>query len=242
MVRRVRSAAVPLVDLAFPRACVACGEGLADDNPGPFCRPCQAEMKRIEGARCPMCGEQLGPHARTDQRCGACRGVPLVFRGATAACRYDGPGRQLILNLKYKKRLAALPVLSGLMIEGIEAAAFVEKIDVVVPVPLHWRRRFRRGFNQSELLARQVGKRFAIPVCANRLQRIRSTISQTRLDRAQRFENLKGAFRVEGENGLAGKTVLLCDDVMTTGATASECSRALRDAGVKETYVALVAR
>jgi len=171
-----------------------------------------------------------------------CRNVPLVFSKASAACRYEGSARQLILNLKYKRQMAALPLLSELMIGDLERADFLDRVDVIVPVPLHWRRRLWRGFNQSELLARRLGKRFSIPVCANRLRRIRPTASQTRLRRAERFENLKGAFRVEGKNGLAGKTVLLCDDVMTTGATASECSRALREAGVKATYVALVAR
>ncbi|MEW6358423.1 MAG: ComF family protein [Planctomycetota bacterium] len=232
----------PLVDLVFPRGCLACDQGLPDDNPRALCDPCQEAMKRIEGERCPKCGEQLGPHARTDQRCMICRDTALVFKRASAACKYEGSTRQLILNLKYKRRMAALPMLSHLMIENLEGADFMGKIDVVVPVPLHWQRRLWRGFNQSELLARRVGQHFGIPVCANRLRRIRPTASQTRMPRAERFENLKGAFHVEGKNSLAGKTVLLCDDVMTTGATASECSRALREAGVKETYVALVAR
>lgn len=230
----------PLLGLIFPPVCLACGAGLGEGEKG-LCATCRDNVRRITEQRCPACGSPIGPYAPRDERCLNCRDIPLVFQQATAPCRYEGPVRQLVLGLKYGRKTATLHVLTELMAQDLDQADFRNGVDVIVPVPLHWRRRLARGFNQSELLARRLGRRFAIPVCSNRLRRIRETASQTMLRRAERLENLKGAFAA-GDGAFEGKTVLLCDDVMTTCATASECARALKAAGAKQIYVAVAAR
>jgi ComF family protein len=116
-----------------------------------------------------------------------------------------------------------------------------EQLDLVVPVPMHWWRKWNRGFNQAELLARVVGRRTGIPV-ARALKRRRSTLSQAGLTLAQRRENLTGVFRVPARNRMEGRRVLLVDDVFTTGATASACAAALKRAGARSVVLLTLAR
>jgi ComF family protein len=115
-------------------------------------------------------------------------------------------------------------------------------IDLVVPVPLHSRRLRERGFNQSLLLARQVSKRRSIPLNFTALDRIRQTRPQTRLSGPERHKNVRGAFEVNAPGAVAGRKILLIDDVFTTGATIQECTESLLDAGAKEVHVLTLAR
>jgi len=118
----------------------------------------------------------------------------------------------------------------------------MQDVDVVVPVPLHWLRRIRRRFNQSGDLAEAVGKRFGLSLRAGVLRRVRPTRSQVGLTATQREDNVRGAFRVLRPQEVRERRVLLVDDVLTTGATCSECARTLRRAGAKRVYVAALAR
>jgi len=129
------------------------------------------------------------------------------------------------------------------MLSGVaRKEGLVKEQDLLTSVPLHWRRRLRRGFDQAGLLAQRLSRFLQIPLSDRNLRRIRATASQTGLSESKRRENVRGAFRVRRPDEVEGKRVLLVDDVMTTGATASECARTLLSAGAKDVSVLVVAR
>ncbi len=168
-------------------------------------------------------------------RCALCRGNLQGFDAAYSFGAYEGALRELIHLLKYDRiRTLARPLGDFLM----AAYPREQRFDAIVPMPLHWRRYWRRGFNQSELLAREVSRRCGLPV-ARGVRRLRATAPQAGLTNAKRRVNVSGAFAPARRRSVEGLRVLLVDDVMTTGATASACSRALKSAGAK--YVAFLA-
>jgi ComF family protein len=166
------------------------------------------------------------------------------FLKAAAYGAYDGELRELIHLLKYEQVEPAAGVLGRLLAQAIHKLGPIADSILVIPVPLYRSKRRERGFNQAELIARAALKNeaFRCELRADVLERTRPTVSQIGLTRAQRIENVRGAFRVPHLNRVAGRTVLLVDDVFTTGTTASECARILRRAGAKKVWVATVAR
>jgi ComF family protein len=174
--------------------------------------------------------------------CGRCRrGLSPFARGASLG-PYDGALRVVIHELKYRGRRRAAAQLAR-RLEGLAGVAEVLRgAEALVPVPLHPRRRRERGFNQAELLAAELGRQAGVPVAAGALVRRTDTASQAGLTAARRRENVAGAFAVRHRSRVAGRVVVLVDDVYTTGATARACARALRDAGAAEIRLLTVAR
>jgi ComF family protein len=171
-------------------------------------------------------------------RCPLCRLGLLGFDAAYCCSSYEGVARELIQLLKYGR----IATLAGPM--GQRLATSLprdQRFDAIVPVPLHWRRRWQRGFNQSELLAREIARRSAIPVL-NALKRVRATDPQVGLSNSRRRSNVAGAFVVKSVQAISGKRILLVDDVMTTGATASACAAALKKGGAAHVAVLTLAR
>lgn len=207
-------------------------------------------MRPLAGEFCSICGEALFSPAfveRGDALCGVCQRVQPPFQKALAYGSYDGGLRDLIHLLKYRQVRPAAGVLGRTLAEVIEKleAGIPEGMIAVVPVPLYARKQAQRGFNQSELIAHLALKQLARPqrfqLCARVLERRRETVSQIGLTGHQRRENLRGAFAVPNP-GMAGRQVVLVDDVFTTGTTVSECARVLRRAGAAGVWVATVAR
>lgn len=203
-------------------------------------------MAPLAGTLCTVCGEKLYGHYFQDDSgpvCGLCRQTPPHFRRAVAYGAYEGALRDLVHLLKYDGIRAAARVLGKLL-----NAAIADEIVAgfrVVPVPLAKSKRRARGFNQAEEIGRAFSRErgdSSIKMDTGLLVRTRETISQTGLTREQRKANLRGAFAVVNRTEVEGRRFLLVDDVMTTGATADECSRALLRAGAKEVFVATVAR
>jgi ComF family protein len=118
----------------------------------------------------------------------------------------------------------------------------IGEIDFVVPVPLHWKKKQERGFNQSELMAKKICNELSIPISINNLNRVKNTLSQTQLSRTQRHKNVKDAFKVKNPGKFFHKNVLLVDDVLTTGMTASECAKSLENAGANKVFLIALAR
>jgi len=206
-------------------------------------------MLPIADPVCGLCGERLsGRYVVEDgiPRCSDCRQMEPLFAKAVAYGSYDLGLRELIHLLKYEQVRPAANVLGRMLAEAIEclAPAFSMDAPLVVPVPLHREKLRQRGFNQSELIAqaalkmRPAGRDWRLDAAV--LERVRPTGSQTGLTRPQRIENVRGAFAVRRD--VAGREVLLVDDVFTTGTTASECARVLRKAGADRVWVATVAR
>jgi len=226
------------LDLVFPPLCPVCDRLLGAGRRDPLCGVCWAGLERIAPPWCRCCGVPLG----IDGLCGACRSRRPRFAYARAALRYGDLAREAIHAFKFGgRRTLADPLgdlLAGLGLSALPGAA----PDVLVPVPLHPRRARERGYNQALLLARRLERAWGVPVAADALRRAVATQPQADLDAAARRRNVRNAFAVRYPGLVAGRHVVLVDDVLTTGATAGECAMSLSRAGAATVGVVTVAR
>ncbi|MBM3295041.1 MAG: ComF family protein [Candidatus Aminicenantes bacterium] len=232
-----------LADVAFfPSFCRSCG--LLLERPGErlLCRDCLGRIVPHRAPRCPVCGRffegEGGGHP-----CGACLGHPPPFSLHRSAGRYGAVLKDAILLLKYRGGRPLARDLAAFAWEALRREdGLWEKAEVLVPVPLHRRRLRERGFNQSALLARAIGRAAGIPVETRALKKVRPTPAQTSLEHGQRRTNVRGAFAVARPERVRGRVVVVIDDVFTTGATLRECAAELRKAGAGEVRAATVAQ
>src|SRR6202046_4862736 len=167
---------------------------------------------------------------------------PPAYQRARAAVRFDEISRALVHALKYGDRLDLAPMMGRWL--ALAGRELLGEADALVPVPLHWRRNWARRFNQSGMLAAAVSSETGVPVAAAALKRVKATLQQVGLSRSERAANIQGAFRVpaEGKAAIAGRKLVLVDDVLTSGATAEGCARALLRAGAANVDVLVFAR
>ena len=228
------------LDAVLPPRCLSCGAVVSGD--GALCPACWGRLAFIGAPQCGRCGLPFAFEAAPDALCGECLRREPQFGRARAALRYDDACRPLVLAFKHGDGTHAAPAFGRWMAQA--AGDLLREADLVVPVPLHRWRLFRRRFNQSALLARAVARSSGKPVDARLLQRRRPTPSQAGLSRTGRLANVRGAFAVADRDRrhLLGRSVLLVDDVLTTGATIGECARVLRRAGAERVDVVTLAR
>jgi ComF family protein len=227
------------VDVALPQLCAACREPVGGDG---LCPACWSKLSFIARPYC----ERLGIPFPYDPGPGILSmeaiADPPAYRRARAAVRYDDITRKLVHALKYGDRLDLAPSMGRWMTHaGRELTA---EADAIVPVPLHWRRQWARRFNQSALLAEVIAKAGGVPVAHGALKRVKATPQQVGLSQAERAANVQGAFGVPapGKAAVAGRSLLLVDDVLTSGATVDACARALLRAGAAHVDVLVFAR
>lgn len=218
------------LDLLYPPLCELCGCGLRDNRW--LCGQCAAGLPRVREPFCEVCGEPFAGAISGAFTCPNCRGRRWAFDFARAALDGGSPtARGLVHALKYQRRIylaGELALLMGETFNDPRLARARAEGWVLVPIPLHRKRLRHRHFNQAAELARQLGRQLGMPVVPA-LRRIRATGSQTRLGRARRLANLRGAFALRrAACSLAGRPVILVDDVLTTGATSHECARLLK--------------
>lgn len=229
-----------LVDLALPPRCVMTGGIVA--MPGTLSPEAWQTLRFISPPFCQTCAYPFDFEIENTAQCGACLADPPPFASARAALAYDDSSRDLVLKFKHADHLQAIPTLVPMMIRA--GADYVGAVDVIVPVPLHRWRLLKRRYNQAALLAwglaRQAGKT-CIP---DALIRTRATLSQGHMKAREREKNVSRAFSIHPKHkeSIAGKRVLLVDDVFTTGATLKECAKILLESGVKEVHVLTIAR
>ena len=232
----------------FPSDCRLCGIPLLTISRLPVCRECLDSIQPIRVPQCVQCGERLLPAQLLmgDGHCQGCRDFEPKFDRAVSFGEYAGALRGLIHLLKYDKVLPAAPVLGNMLAEAIGQlqGGGEDFWPLIVPVPLHASKRGERGFNQAELIVRAARKRLPerYEIADGLLQRERPTHSQVGLTREERVANMRGAFRVTDPQRVKGRTVIVVDDVMTTGTTVSECARVLKKAGAEKVWAATVAR
>ena len=228
-----------LFELVFPDECRVCGESLHEISRIPVCKRCLADpAPLVADYFCVSCRTPFLNRFPLDEsgRCALCRLGLNGFDAVYSYGSYEGSLRKLVHLFKY----GGVTPLARVFGEFLSVALPREsRFDLIVPMPLHWMRRWRRGYNQAALLAREVSKRWNIPV-KNVVKRRHATTPQAGLTNAQRRENVSGAFLVKQK--LTGMHVLLVDDVLTTGASASACARALKRAGARRVTVLTLAR
>jgi len=203
-----------------------------------LCQYCWENARFIAAPYCQCCGLPFEYDVPDTALCLDCFKRPPPFKAARTVFPYDDFSRDLILAFKHGDRTDLAPALAGWMVRA--AFELIEHSDVIVPVPLHWRRLAKRRFNQAALLGMEIAKTQDIKCDPMILKRIRHTVPQGFLARMARQKNLQGAFEVQKD--ISGKSVLLIDDVLTTGATIMNCSKILLKAGASEVRVVTIAR
>lgn len=220
--------------LLWPGRCAVCRAALLPEE-RPICRSCWDEVSRaVSQHYCRRCGRSVSPYGIMPDGCGRCREERFQFDGIVRAGVYEAAFRQLILDLKFQDATELVSILGRMLADVFGASGLSEKTDVIVPVPLHWRRRLERGFNQSLLLAKAL-KADRIPISED-LVRVRYTSRQWNLSHAQRRRNVRNAFRVRQGHDFEAKRICLVDDITTSGATLNECAKTLKAAGAAEVY------
>ena len=233
-----------LQDLIFPPHCLGCRAKLVSSALPLFCPTCAGAVQILAPPGCACCGRPLPDAvAGPAHRCGACLAKPPLFSRARAIAIYDGPLAQAIQNFKYREGLAGLATFATLARQATAAAELSEP-DLILPVPLHLRRLRQRGFNQALLLARAFFPAERARIVSDLLLRQRWTTPQTGMNGRERRRNLKGAFSVAPERAtkIKGQSILLVDDVFTTGSTVNECAGVLLAAEAREVQVLTLAR
>jgi ComF family protein len=227
------------VDVALPQLCASCREPVGSDGLCPAC------WSRISFIAPPYC-ERLGIPFAYDPGPGVLSmeaiADPPAYRRARAAVRFDDVARALVHALKYGDRLDLAPMMGRWM--ATAGRSLTADADALIPVPLHWRRYWARRFNQSALLADAIAKASGVPVVLSALKRVKATPQQVGLSQSARALNVQGAFQVSasGKAAIAGRRLILVDDVITTGATIDACARALLRAGAAHVDVLAFAR
>lgn len=232
--------AAGLVDFLFPPVCAVCDGPVADTHA--LCASCWRKLEFITPPLCPILGLPFAVELGPDAVSAAALANPPPFDRARSAVRYNDTARALVTALKYADRTDLTRVVARLMVQA--AGALVGEDAVLVPVPLHWRRQLTRRFNQSLLLARAIANATGMALIADGARRVRPTRHQVGLSFSERERNVAGAFRAHPElmARLAGRRVLVVEDVITTGATVYALARALERAGVEAIDVISFAR
>ncbi|ABO51583.1 phosphoribosyltransferase [Desulforamulus reducens MI-1] len=226
-----------LLNLLFPLppGCQLCGRTGDWD----ICPTCSHWLVQWEGKpKCQICGRSL---AYPGVLCQECQHRQPPFVQARAVGPYEGGLRDAIHLLKYKGRKTLVPLLGKLMLELLQRQPELLRAELVVPIPMSPGRRRQRGFNQAELLAREVARGLQLPLMSNVLTKPKETPPQTGLDKNQRRENLRGAFDVNTPEAIKGKAILIVDDVFTTGSTMAEVAETLHKKGAGKLYVITLA-
>jgi ComF family protein len=236
--KRVLHAAL---DLLYPPLCLVCRTPVGA-APG-LCAACWQRISFIDGPVCGCCGLPFEIDPGTDSRCAACLAQPPAFDRARSAMRYDDGSRDAILAFKRADRLE----FANLFALWLKRAgqSLLDEADLIVPVPLHPMRLWSRRYNQSAVLAQRLRRLAAKPVDPLVLVRTRATPSQGKMPSAKaRRRNVQGAFKVPARKrpAIAGRKILIVDDVLTTGATIEACARTLKRAGAAEVFVLTLAR
>ncbi len=227
--------------MLFPPVCLACRqvEGYLALDLG-LCSQCRAALRALGDNPCRACGKPIASSLTpVGYVCGDCRRRPPPFERLLAVWSYEPPFDRVIHALKFGRLFYLGEHLARHLAESFGSQ--LSDYDVVVPLPLHWSRQLRRGYNQAEEIARPLSRQLGLPLVRG-VRRRRPTPPQTRLDRARRAANLRGAFRAARKDRLRGRAVILVDDVVTTGATLAAATVCLQQAGASQVVAVAAGR
>ncbi|MBC7505291.1 MAG: ComF family protein [Sandarakinorhabdus sp.] len=227
-----------IVDLVLPPRCPACR--VIVDGDARFCLDCWRQLAFITAPHCAICGTPFGHDRGVAAECGACLAEPPRFTTARAALAYGGPARTVLLAMKHGDRQHLARVMAPHMMRVAESMLAPQ--SVLVPVPLHRWRLWRRGFNQAAVLAQELARLSGAQPDIDALVRVKATRPSAGMGRKARADNVRGAFRFADRRRVKDRDIVLVDDVLTTGATVDACARHLRRAGARSVHVLTFAR
>lgn len=226
------------LDFILPPRCANCS--LRVVSHGHLCPSCWGTLRPLAAPYCAHCALPFAFDASEGDVCGGCLQDAPGFDWARAAVLYDDLGRKMVMQLKYSGAAAVVPAMTQMMVGALAGTS----ADLIIPVPLHRRRMLKRRFNQSQLLAADLARRIDVPLDTFSLAKHKATESQGGLNKKARFKNVQASFAVSTDRRsfVAGKSIMVVDDVLTTGATASACAKALKKAGAKSVGIVTYAR
>ena len=230
------------LDFVFPPACFLCGTDIPGEPAEKFCSTCLQSLAPPIPNACGRCGAPVGPFLNTSSGCIHCRGTPFHFQSVVRLGVYQDHLRRACLSIKQRGKEPLANALAELLWSREQARLEALGIERVVCVPRHWTRRLATGHNPSETLARRLARRLRVPFDVRAVRKTRRTPRQASLPRSRRLTNLREAFSLHRPGRIAGKSILLVDDVLTTGTTANRICRLLKKAGAKSITVAVIAR
>ena len=232
------------LNLLYPNSCLICDsrQGESDNFRHGVCDNCYRSVTTDPFPACPWCAQTVGPYTDTSAGCMECRASALGFERAVRLGPYANRLRDAVLRTKTLGGEGLADLLGRIFAESRGELLRGEGIDLVTAVPLHWWRRWTRGYNQSEAAARELARGVGVAFAPRLLRRVRWTPQQVQPTREARRENVKGAFRTRTSARIEGRTVLVVDDVMTTGSTLGEVARVLKTGGAGRVVVAVLAR
>lgn len=230
-----------LGDLVFPHNCILCSQYVPDKSLPQLCSPCLAAIEFNGPPFCLRCSRRLEVYT-CEGLCRTCLKYPIAFDQAWGAVIYNDPIQRLLHLFKYQQHTSIRLVFRHLLEESLRRYPVpLGNFDYLLPIPLHPVRFRERGFNQSELIAGIIRKSHNIPILSNALVRTRPTRPQSFLDQKERWTNMEGAFRMKNHISINNNSILLIDDLLTTGATASAAAQTLKQAGAKRVGLLVVA-
>ncbi|OGF04665.1 MAG: hypothetical protein A2509_05655 [Candidatus Edwardsbacteria bacterium RIFOXYD12_FULL_50_11] len=231
MHRHISSFFGSLADFVFPPFCSHCHRRTSEGLAGGICRGCWSLVKKWQDGQCQRCGQ---PVAEAGSLCRHCLIPEWGCSDIKTIGPFEAPLSEAVHMLKYSDAKSVSRRLGAMMAERIVSDQRYNKADLVLAVPLHIARKRERGYNQAQLLAEQLGKSLGVPSPEGLLTRARHTRTQTTLNREQRLRNVKGIFAVHNPDRIKGRSIILVDDVLTTGATIGSCGQSLFSAGARE--------
>lgn len=239
--KRMRQIGEGMVELLFPpqQQCPVCRQ--EDSYHGGLGKNCLRKIALVLPPICLKCGRPKRLAAAAKETCPQCNENQYYFSEARSVGVYEGALREYLAELKYRYRPDLGQALGMLLVEWVKNHRSYQKINLIIPIPIHWQKLTARGYNQAELLANPLQKYLGIPLKCDIIVRNKITLSQNALHKEERFANVHEAFRVVNTKPLAGKKILLIDDIFTTGATVSEASRVLMRAGALDVKVLTLA-
>lgn len=239
----IKDAARPALDginhLFWPALCDVCSEPIAETD-GRLCTKCWEQLLKCSGGDyCYTCGRDVSRYGIVNDRCGTCADEKLHFDAIARAGIYDESLRKMIIAFKFHRRTEFASHLAAMTDAAFQGSTFYEETEILVPVPLHWIRRFFRGFNQAHIICKKMNHPSA--KINTDLVRIRNTHRQWNLSNAKRKRNVAGAFAVRKDHTFDGKRICLIDDITTSWATLNECAKTLKQAGAAKVNALVIA-
>ena len=210
---------INLLELVYPNVCGFCNKICRNE----FCNKCKIKLKNY----------QINIVIKPQNK---------YFKELISVFKYEGMIREKILQYKFEDKAYIYRTFAKIVLKNKKVCGLLKKYDIIIPVPIHKKRKIQRGYNQTQLIASKISKDLKIKLCDDVLIKSKNTIAQSKLDKNKRKQNIKGAFKVLNFGKIQGKNVLLFDDIYTTGSTANECSKILIKAGAKMVGVLTIAK